>query len=360
MTDRAALCLIGKSLRAKHRQADFVRSRLHSPCQKSSVFLLARHSRVESAANSALVVRMRGILEPQSDRFLDSVGNDRVAIAYGLAQGVLKHVEEVPRGKACGCTCVRCGDALVARRGKQRVPHFSHLHESDCDGGVETILHRLAKELLAEMRSIVLPKYVFSRKQYVGIEEVSYEAEVRPEKLVSYDDTEVERSFADIIPDIVIKSGEHKLIVEVAVSHRVDEGKLARVATLGFPAVEIRLDRADACLSREELRQKLATDVSCKYWLFHPSQRRHEEKYRDRVSREEQRQRDEGRERRRFYRETLKRAQRPMAVRQDSSKASSMKEFLEQNAIAESFNAKHGHYPSLEETRASKTKPGKS
>lgn len=210
------------------------------------------------------------------------------------------------------------------------------------------------------MSSILLPAYLFSRKKYVGMAEVAYAAQVRPEKLAIYDRTDVEPRLSGLVPDIVLRNGEHQLVVEVAVTHRVDDKKLSRVESLGLPAVEIRLNPADACLSREELRSKLGSDIGCKHWLFHPKQREHEEAYRARVSQEEQRQRDEGRERRRYYRETLMRAQRPAAVSRAQAMASSMKEFLEKNAEAEAFNSKHGRYLSLDEMRKGASKPRKS
>jgi hypothetical protein len=210
------------------------------------------------------------------------------------------------------------------------------------------------------MSSILLSAYLFTRKQYVGFEEVSYTAKLRPEKLATYDRTEVEPRLPGLVPDIILRSGEHQLVVEVAVTHRVDDNKLSRVESLGLPAVEIRLNPADACLSREELRSKLGSDIGCKHWLFHPNQREHEEAYRERVSLEEQRQRDEGRERRRYYRETLMRALRPAAASRAPAMASSMKEFLEKNAEAEAFNSKHGRYVSLDEMRKGAYKPRKS
>jgi len=41
---------------------------------------------------------------------------------------------------------------LVARKGQIRRQHFAHHRPTVCDGGPETILHRLAKETLRHAR----------------------------------------------------------------------------------------------------------------------------------------------------------------------------------------------------------------
>lgn len=33
-------------------------------------------------------------------------------------------INEVVRGLACGCRCIECSEALVARQGRQRMHHF--------------------------------------------------------------------------------------------------------------------------------------------------------------------------------------------------------------------------------------------
>ena len=45
-------------------------------------------------------------------------------LGYGLKEGKLLHISEVPRGLACGCVCPACGDRLVARQGPLREHHF--------------------------------------------------------------------------------------------------------------------------------------------------------------------------------------------------------------------------------------------
>ena len=88
-------------------------------------------------------------------------------IPFGLRNGRLVEVHEVPRGLKCGCVCPdpACGRPLVARKGSSGkvVWYFAHLGETNgraavC-GGNESGLHRFVKEYLCgdEGRGKVFP-----------------------------------------------------------------------------------------------------------------------------------------------------------------------------------------------------------
>lgn len=207
-------------------------------------------------------------------------------IGYGLLGADLKHVSEVPRGLVCGCLCVECGAALIAKKGPKRAAHFSHFGESTCDGGVETVIHRLAKEIFQQIREMELPAYEFSRSSYVNLERVRYSGVVREARRVAFNKVDTERPLSGLIPDIVIWNGKYPLIVEIAVTHRVDEEKRERIKALNTPAIEIRLSPADALLSREELLAKIESEPTCKHWLFHPHLAKHERKFQECLERE--------------------------------------------------------------------------
>lgn len=70
----------------------------------------------------------------------------RLKIPFAVKGGSLVHVSEVNPGAACGCTCIDCGSGLLAKKGAQRVHHFAHEHEAPCSD--ESVLHKLAKEIL--------------------------------------------------------------------------------------------------------------------------------------------------------------------------------------------------------------------
>ena len=61
--------------------------------------------------------------------------------------GILRYIDDVPNGNACGCVCPACGKPLMARnRGEMRIHHFAHQTGAECEYAYETMLHLFAKE----------------------------------------------------------------------------------------------------------------------------------------------------------------------------------------------------------------------
>ncbi len=205
---------------------------------------------------------------------------DNDQIGYALKDGQLVHISEVPRGLACTCFCVACNSKLIARKGSKRKHHFAHTFNSHCDGGIETTLHRLAKEIFLGIDQFVIPSYNFhmERKTKSG-EKISHDKLVANGGNVAIDSVGIESAALGFIPDIVITSNHKKLLVEIAVTHLVDRNKMRRIRKFGFPTIEIRLNRSDALLSKAELTEKLQTDAKCKIWLFHPLQKEAEAEF---------------------------------------------------------------------------------
>src|SRR5690349_237693 len=63
---------------------------------------------------------------------------------------------DVESGLACGCICPGCEAPLIAKKGDKVVWHFAH-EGAACDNGAETAIHRMAKQILAEERTVALP-----------------------------------------------------------------------------------------------------------------------------------------------------------------------------------------------------------
>lgn len=199
---------------------------------------------------------------------------------YGFRNGRLVHVSEVPRGQLCGCTCVSCHLGLIAKKGPKRKHHFAHRSYSLCDGGIETTLHLLAKEIFQEIDQFSIPTYNFhrERKTKVGTT-ISHDKLVARGGNVKVDEVNIECAAQGFIPDIVVTSNNKKLLIEVAVTHLVDRNKMRHIRKHGLPAIEIRLDWSDALLTKAELSKKLILDVNCKHWLFHPFQKEAEAEF---------------------------------------------------------------------------------
>jgi len=67
-------------------------------------------------------------------------------LPYGERDGLLVHVDQVPRGKACNCVCPSCKAPLLARKGQKVSHHLAHARAHACNP--ETVLHVLGKRLL--------------------------------------------------------------------------------------------------------------------------------------------------------------------------------------------------------------------
>lgn len=203
---------------------------------------------------------------------------------YAYQGNQLVHVGEVAKGLGCHCVCVVCGARLIAKKGSVRVHHFAHEAETGCQGAAETALHLLAKELICNLPSILLPQYKFKKeKRLKSGSSIKHEAIVVQggEALIS--GAKVEQPEDRFIPDITLESNSKILFVEIAVTHKVDRAKLRHIRKSGIPTIEIHLDLRDAILSREKLSFKLQHDLDSKRWLFHPRQRKAEREYFEKV-----------------------------------------------------------------------------
>ncbi len=85
-------------------------------------------------------------------------------LTYAVSEnGHLVHVDDVPNGGACGCTCPKCGSKLIAKnKGQHNQHHFAHVMENDCIKPEESALHLMAKEILSEYKKNHVASKFFS------------------------------------------------------------------------------------------------------------------------------------------------------------------------------------------------------
>lgn len=210
-----------------------------------------------------------------------------ILLPVGLRNQQLVAATEVATGLACGCTCPGCGARLVARnRGQRKQAHFAHYQAPECAYGVETALHLLAKEVFSRAPRVLLPgsrgEVGFSPAYLASFPFAAdrYQAELLDETLAtptSYDyppryvsvlGVALERRTEDIVPDIVLQTPKGELLVEIAVTHFVDEAKLTKLARLGISTIELDLSRVARDLTAAELEQLLLHETTGKRWAF--------------------------------------------------------------------------------------------
>ena len=191
----------------------------------------------------------------------------KLTVPFGLRDGRLVFVSDVALGVDCGCTCPECGEPLIARNrdfpGRRRVPHFQHARASSCPGGVETAIHRMAKEVLATSDTVLLPRWA------------SGDVVVEPESLaVVIARLEVPLLDGAVRPDVLLRGMAQGiefdvLCVEVRVQHAVDEPKRDLLATSGLDTMEIDLSGLtdEAVADPVAFRYEVLENSANRHWV---------------------------------------------------------------------------------------------
>lgn len=191
-----------------------------------------------------------------------SASDGDVRLAYGQrADGTIAHISEVTSGLACECVCPGCGVDLVARRGDAKEHHFAHRSSAQCAHAVESALHKLAKEVLHERREILLPEVSATRE---GRTLVTHPADIH-----RFDDAVLEQRLDAIVPDVIVRKGAHRLLVEMFVTHRCGPEKIELIRQMGLSCVEIDLRQISRRATRMEVERALLADAH-RYWLNNP------------------------------------------------------------------------------------------
>ncbi|WP_133478255.1 hypothetical protein [Cognatilysobacter segetis] len=169
-------------------------------------------------------------------------------VPFGLRDGQMHGVEDVPTGKACGCICPECNSPLIAKNaGLKQQHHFSHQAGYGSDACRETAIHLIAKQILVRARQLLLPEW----KRRCELRDVSgtphFLNHERPAKPWGYAEATEEVWQDGIRPDVFLSdrgaAATLPLLVEVKVSHAVDDAKAHLVRHRGWAMVEIDLSK---------------------------------------------------------------------------------------------------------------------
>ena len=90
---------------------------------------------------------------------------------------------------------------------------------------------------------------------------------IAPERRYQIESIAVEHRVENIVPDIVAQIGGHSLLVEIKVTHGVDDHKLRQIKEAGISAVEIDLSGAPRAYLPEELEKLVVEGSAHKSWL---------------------------------------------------------------------------------------------
>lgn len=195
-------------------------------------------------------------------------------LPYGLrklgAEEKLIHISEIlphESGLNCNCVCPHCYTALQAKLPKTKedfTARFAHHNADTCKYATETAIHMKAKEIIDTAKYIMLPEVNAS---YNGLHKLVYK-----EIEVTFDRVELEYRIDNIIPDVVAYKEDRPLLIEIKITHGIDDVKLEKIRAHGISTIEIDLSDMDANFDPDILYQEVITKSDRKMWIYNVNQ----------------------------------------------------------------------------------------
>lgn len=202
-------------------------------------------------------------------------------LIYAFKDNELTHISQVERGLKCDCVCPSCNATLIARKGERVIHHFAHYNTDLCKYVYETSLHLAAKEIISSAKSLWLPAV------YLNFDSGRSKELVKEATEVTVDGVRLEKGMDDIIPDIIVKSGGKEFIIEICVTHAIDDVKLKKIANKNISTLEIDLSKEDKTISKEDLKEVLLENSELKYWRYNALEEAWRKKFYDACEKKE-------------------------------------------------------------------------
>jgi hypothetical protein len=189
-------------------------------------------------------------------------------IPFGSLDGRLVAPENVARGRDCNCLCPNCDWPLIANQGGQTRPYFSHDRGPECVGGFETAVHKMAKQIILDHLTVVLPAHSVEITLPVTSEDdVLTGSVLYPERLVQLVSAVSEKQAEEPgrwIPDVTATlKNNAKLYIEIKVTHGVEQPKAEALDNL----MEIDLgDWEIDALADTEVLERAVLRMAARCW----------------------------------------------------------------------------------------------
>lgn len=212
--------------------------------------------------------------------------SSNIKLLFGIRDGKVLSINDISenkRGLKCQCYCPGCGEPLQARLGKVKQKHFAH-NNANCNlvSAQQSALHLLAKEVLQQENKMTFPELSVKTKdipecvdyEYVsGFENPKYTH--IESKTITFDKVILEHKISDIIPDIIVEKNGKQCLIEIAITHYIDEKKQEKINSIGLPVIEIDLGSiSNDLLNIDALRKLIVYDTNNKKWCYHPEYRK--------------------------------------------------------------------------------------
>jgi len=158
-------------------------------------------------------------------------------IKYALSDltGKSVYIDVASNGLSCNCSCAKCGEKMVAVQGKSennREWHFRHHINSDCLGGQETAIHKLAKQIIVDNSQILIPN-----------------------DTLNYSQARQEIMLGSFIPDVTVFANGHDIHFEIEVTNPVDTLKETFYKNGQYKSIKIDLTNISYDTTPDELEE---------------------------------------------------------------------------------------------------------
>ncbi|EVT81100.1 competence protein CoiA family protein [Vibrio parahaemolyticus] len=182
-----------------------------------------------------------------------------VKIGWGLAKdGTYKHIRSVDNGLKCDCVCPDCQQPLIANQGNVKRWHFAHASNSSCKG--ESVIHRLAKQVIVNAVHSGLPLYISSNGGTVyesdkdGV--VHSKSWYAPERQYQIQQAEAEVKLGSQIVDVLCHDRiGNALAVEIFYTHKKSDVDVEKFAKNSVEAIEIDVSGIPWDVTYEQIEQ---------------------------------------------------------------------------------------------------------
>ncbi|WP_341852596.1 competence protein CoiA family protein [Vibrio vulnificus] len=182
-----------------------------------------------------------------------------VKLGWGLSKdGKYKHIRSVDNGLKCDCVCPDCLQPLVANQGSVKRWHFAHASNSSCSG--ESVIHRLAKQVIVNAAQSGLPLYISSNGGTVYEQDkdgiVHSKSWYAPERQYHIQQSEAEAKLGSQIADVLChnKAG-NALAVEIFYTHKKSDVDNEKFAKNSVEAIEIDVSKLSWDATYEQIEQ---------------------------------------------------------------------------------------------------------
>ena len=195
-------------------------------------------------------------------------------------------VYEVNKSDGDNFFCAECGGKFIAVQpsAPRKQWFFRHDRLSDCEASRETAIHLLAKQILVEERKIMLP-YLVMKPEPEVYREYKYHREIKlyqlgERKPYRFDAVQDEVWMDGKVPDIVALSGDRKLLIEIVVTHDIDEDKLNWIRKQNISTLRVSLSTLPYTATKGDVKRCLMTGwqdgINIMQWVHHAKKQDHQ------------------------------------------------------------------------------------